>query len=400
MLRFAARASLACVLSLLVATTATAAIFRVDDTADAVDAVPGDGSCATAGGTCTLRAAVQEANALPGADRIRVPAGTYRLTRAGTSENEAVAGDLDVKGRVRVIGKGAAATIVDGGGLDRVFDVQPNARVTLAKLAVRGGDAGASGLGGGVNAGSGSRLVLKRLLVEENEAFGGGGVAATGRLRMAMSTVRLNTASLAGGLAVFGGSTVRASTFNDNTAIGLGAFTGHDVVAQGPGTVTFLNSTITGQIQIIAFCEPGSVRSCNDGADVVLGNVTVNNVSRVAQALDEDDLYEGSFVLRNTIVLECDSELVSQGYNFVAPEGCVVLGNLNGMVVGDTPLLGSLRDNGGPTFTRLPSAVSEAIDNGSPLVPGSGGSACEPFDQRGVERNPGEGCDIGAVERH
>jgi CSLREA domain-containing protein len=40
----------------------------VNSTLDAIDAVPGDGICATAGPTpvCTLRAAVQEANALAG----------------------------------------------------------------------------------------------------------------------------------------------------------------------------------------------------------------------------------------------------------------------------------------------------------------------------------------------
>ena len=39
---------------------ACAATFIVDTTADAVDAAPGDGACATGAGTCTLRAAIQE----------------------------------------------------------------------------------------------------------------------------------------------------------------------------------------------------------------------------------------------------------------------------------------------------------------------------------------------------
>ena len=40
-----------------------AASFTVDDLADAGDAAPGDGACASDRGTCTLRAAVQEKNA-------------------------------------------------------------------------------------------------------------------------------------------------------------------------------------------------------------------------------------------------------------------------------------------------------------------------------------------------
>ena len=40
---------------LVTAVPAAAATFTVNDTADAVDAVPGDGTCATAGSTCTFR---------------------------------------------------------------------------------------------------------------------------------------------------------------------------------------------------------------------------------------------------------------------------------------------------------------------------------------------------------
>ncbi len=48
------------------------ATFIVNSTENAVDAVPGDGTCETEteNGICTLRAAIQETNALPGADTI------------------------------------------------------------------------------------------------------------------------------------------------------------------------------------------------------------------------------------------------------------------------------------------------------------------------------------------
>src|SRR5688572_22952303 len=87
---------------LFAATAADAARFRVDSTADAPDLDPGDGVCATAEAACSLRAAVQEANALPGADRIRVPAGEYVLTLAGRLEDAAATGDLDLTGRLRM----------------------------------------------------------------------------------------------------------------------------------------------------------------------------------------------------------------------------------------------------------------------------------------------------------
>ena len=54
----------------LPAAGASAATFTVNSTADQGDASAGDGSCATAAGVCTLRAAIQEANALAGTDTI------------------------------------------------------------------------------------------------------------------------------------------------------------------------------------------------------------------------------------------------------------------------------------------------------------------------------------------
>ncbi len=47
-----------------------ATVFTVNSTGDAVDASVGDSVCATAGAVCTLRAAIQEANAFAGADII------------------------------------------------------------------------------------------------------------------------------------------------------------------------------------------------------------------------------------------------------------------------------------------------------------------------------------------
>ncbi|MDH3254599.1 MAG: CSLREA domain-containing protein [Acidobacteriota bacterium] len=60
--------------------------FLVDSTDDAVDASPGDGSCETAAAVCTLRAAIQEANALAGADAISIPTGVFKLTITGAGK--------------------------------------------------------------------------------------------------------------------------------------------------------------------------------------------------------------------------------------------------------------------------------------------------------------------------
>jgi CSLREA domain-containing protein len=52
------------VCALAVAPVTHASEFTVDSTADGIDAVPGDESCLTAGGECTLRAAIEEADSL------------------------------------------------------------------------------------------------------------------------------------------------------------------------------------------------------------------------------------------------------------------------------------------------------------------------------------------------
>jgi CSLREA domain-containing protein len=54
----------------------TTATFTVNSTGDASDATPGDGVCDDGGGNCTLRAAIQEANANPGQDTVNVSVGS------------------------------------------------------------------------------------------------------------------------------------------------------------------------------------------------------------------------------------------------------------------------------------------------------------------------------------
>ena len=90
-----------------------AATFTVTSTADAVDASPGDGVCATATGGCTVRAAVEEANAERSADTITVPAGRYRL----------ILGQLSITTDMTISGAGADRTILDGNGSTRVIEV-------------------------------------------------------------------------------------------------------------------------------------------------------------------------------------------------------------------------------------------------------------------------------------
>lgn len=97
--------------------------FIVDVTTDGGDANVGDGMCATGGGDCTLRAALQEAMASGGVSDVTLPAGTYSWTL----------GELLIDaGEITVIGAGARTTIVDAAGSSRFMEM--DAAVTSVRL--------------------------------------------------------------------------------------------------------------------------------------------------------------------------------------------------------------------------------------------------------------------------
>jgi hypothetical protein len=151
--------------------------------------------------TCTRRAAIQRANLLQGSHTITLPAGTFTLTRAGQGQDNAATGDLDLRTNITIQGAGVGNTVINGGGLDRVFDVQPGAVVTLRNLAVTGGnvDTGslATGVGGGIrNSGT---LTTDNVLVFNNRAFAGGGIQNSGgTLTWVQGAVTGNTATSQG----------------------------------------------------------------------------------------------------------------------------------------------------------------------------------------------------------
>jgi hypothetical protein len=83
---------------------AQAATFTVNLTTDAVDANTGDGVCDTnivsAGQQCTLRAAIQQANATVGVDDIA-------FSLAGTNTINLTIGELQIIGSLNITGPGA-----------------------------------------------------------------------------------------------------------------------------------------------------------------------------------------------------------------------------------------------------------------------------------------------------
>src|SRR5262245_6952478 len=186
----------AIVLVVSLSSAASSATFTVDSPLDEVDAVPGDGACQTLSGVCTLRAGVQEANALAGADTIEVPAGTYVLTIPEGPTQDGSSGDLNVHEALTVAGAGAASTIIDGNSATGVFLATGMAfgeALTVSGVTIRNGVTGGSG--GGVG---GTTLEVRDCVVTGNSAFLGGGIYAND-LTLVRSTVAGKTAQAFGG---------------------------------------------------------------------------------------------------------------------------------------------------------------------------------------------------------
>jgi hypothetical protein len=120
------------------------------------------------GSSGSLRNAIIQANADGQDNTINLRAGTYQLTVANSAgqENAAAQGDLDLTGaghEIRIQGAGTGTTIIDGGALDRVFQVFGNVTAVFQDLTIRNGhatDFGVEGMPGTTAAAGGGILNL------------------------------------------------------------------------------------------------------------------------------------------------------------------------------------------------------------------------------------------------
>ena len=98
---------------------AQAATFIVNSVSDESDADLNDGVCKTANNLCTLRAAIQQANALPGADIINFDLGFGTPAIPLTSELPQITSPITIDGntggtpRVQLVGSSAGAAHAD-----------------------------------------------------------------------------------------------------------------------------------------------------------------------------------------------------------------------------------------------------------------------------------------------
>ena len=342
--------------------SAQAAVFTVNNLSDVSDDAPGNGVCEIVlqTGDCTLRAAIEEANALVGSDQIILPS----LSPPNAYVLNVVTG-LTITDHLTITGGGATTTIIDGnkgvrpnGGVLHIF----TGTVNISGVTIRNG--ATTGFGGGIfNLGT---LTLTNSTVSGNSAVEGGGIRNSGTLTLANSTVSGNSATGSGG-----------GIFNFD------------------GTVSLFNATITSN-NLAAF-------SSGSGAGVSTLGSTFNF---------RNTILAGNFIFLLpgppfTSPSDCAGTINSSGNNLMQSlSGCTVNGGvvIGGGVTVAAPQLGPLQNNGGPTQTHAPLPGSPAIDAGNSFGCRDQFGDLLLKDQRGLRRTVDGNrdgtarCDIGAVE--
>jgi predicted outer membrane repeat protein len=431
---------------------AEASVYTVDSPTDAADAIRGDGMCADAGGNCTLRAAIQEANVHPndptGPDEITIPLGTYTLTIAGANEDAAATGDLDITDNVKITGAGKDSTEVNGDKADRVFH-NLSKTVEISGLTVKDGRAGSGGAF--YNAGPSANAKLDNVRFTANEANGDGGAIFndgtvmgtdseftnnkalssfggaitqySGAANLSFTRTRFegNTSPSNGGAINMNGTLVlKSASFTGNrSAFGDGGgvlvFTGHATIddttfagneAGGRGGGLYLNEITSRQSTITNSTFSGNKAGVgggiyNIGQGTILTHVTVANNTATLRDTGGGIHWSGSLSSKSSIFAHngpqnCSSNFISQGHNLSSDATCFAPGGTDR--TGTDPKLGELADNGGPTTTL-------ALQDGSPAIDAADNTNAPAFDQRGVSRpQDGDGDrqalhDIGAFEK-
>ena len=181
----------------LLSAACNAAVFRVNSTLDQVDLDANDLRCQSAQGLCTLRAAIQQANADVAFDEIILPPGTYDVSLVGDApEDMAVSGDLDIRhalwlhldGNVPIEFGASVVTSASFDQRERIFDIQTSAAdavVLFDDIQISFGYDHSPLGGGGVLLRANSRAKFERVMIYANDAnVRGGAVSVFGALTM------------------------------------------------------------------------------------------------------------------------------------------------------------------------------------------------------------------------
>ncbi len=303
---------------------------------------------------CTLREAINSANARSGSDTITfdIPASDVPACSAANNCTITLGATLPALNDTTTIDGSAnnGDITISGNDAVRVFYINSSKTVTLDTLTIRNAWCDA-GCGGGAAIRNYGALTVKNsaILHNRSQLSGGGIYSEIGTVNISNSTIANNQAGGAGGgvISYQGGATITNSTIVGNSAGTLGSG-----VYVFLGTLTMNNTLIAG--------NTGANRDCDGAAS-------------------------GS------------NNLIQDSAN-----ACGLSDGVDGNIIGGNPNLAALAENGGPTQTIALQFPSDAIDAGDNTI--CANAPINNLDQRG-ETRPKDGngdasliCDIGAYE--
>ncbi len=398
------------------ATAASAVVtFTVDSVLDQIDDDTADGLCHTAANTCTLRAAVMQANLASGAGAtILLPAGIYTLTRPAQGANGPDNGDLNLttpaagNPLISIVGAGQTSTIIDANQIDRVLKVASSRMAEISNLTLRNGFVASYG-GGIYNSGT---LTMTDCAITGNSSQGGGGIYTEWNLTIVRSAISGNTGLLGGG-GIFVADellSITGSTISHNIAHGDGG----GISALG-SVVLLTNTTISANS---ADGDGGGIDQSATSTHIYSSTIVDNTADADADPTGGIgggiSVFSGSVDLSNTLVAgntlfnqpiydDCWGALTSYRSNLlweVSNQCTISVGGGDGWAfLNSLAFLGQLQKNGGRTETIALLIGSNAIDSGDSTL-GCTGPVNEVLasDQRGAPRAWGGRCDVGAYE--
>lgn len=337
---------------------ASAATFTVDSTGDTADVAPGDGTCADAGGDCTLRAAVGEAEGLAGADTI----------------DFSVTGTIDLASPLPTI---FSNLTIQGPGADQLtLSGVDNSHQTFVVI--------------------GASFAISGVTVTAADSIGGN--AAVVEFLNSAGTLDITDCEFAGNTGAAqiyaiesGGVTITRTTISGNSTVaflkGYGIF-----VDRIP--LTLVNATVSGNashgIRIDGSSSPAPVVTLlnstvtdNGGSGLLFNNVVSGTSLSIKNSIVA--LNAGTQIADNASMLT----LSSGGGNVCSDASLTPTGP--GDQVATDPQIVPLGSYGGPTRTHGLIAGGPAVNHGQ-------NSGAPATDQRGVARPFGSLVDVGAVE--
>ena len=297
-------------------------------------------------GAGSLRQAVTDAT----------PGDTITFNLGAGPHSIALSSEVAIDKDLTITGPTSNPLTISGGGATRVFNVGASRFVTLSNLTIANG----------------------------STTGDGGGIANNGNL------------------------TIFNSTFSNNNA------TGHGGAIRNNGTLKITNSTLSDNHATSGVSDGGAISS-GIARMATLGSVTLvkNSAGHNGGGIHSSGTlnFKNSILALNTAVTFGNNLFIdagtanSSGYNVCSDDGASIFG-APGDQINTDPILGPLKNNGGPTFTHAPLSNSPAIDKGQDL--GADGNPTA-RDQRGSLRpvtydaaiSPpagGDHSDIGAVE--